>query len=177
MKKQDNLKDELREVSPFLHDLKQKDDGFRLPENYFEQMESDFFKNIDAIGARRMPQKTAPAGWWAWLAQFWQPRLAWALAGILVLAVAGWWHFGKPTAATDTQMAIVPTVDLTEEDAEAFVMANAHEFEPAQLAPENPEELPHYLQESPYQDTDITPKEIEHLLEEMSDEELEELVL
>ena len=68
MKKDKELLDqELGDLAPFLRDLRGKDDGFRMPERYFESLDEEVFKQIDAIGARRKVNDSDRATGRGWL--------------------------------------------------------------------------------------------------------------
>lgn len=173
-----NLDEELREISPFLHDLKKRDgagNGFRVPEGYFANMEDEVFATLDAIGARR---KTAPVPSFGqrladWLAGFWRPRLALAFAGMLAVALSAWWFLRPNPADAPAQFA---TVEISEEEAETFVLAHVGDFEPHQLAPDGPEDLPNPIKESLEKNNSLRPEDVEHLLDDLTDAELEELL-
>ena len=185
MKEQQDLYDELRDQAPFLAPLKKNGDGLRVPEGYFDKLETDVFRQLDALGARPNPAAFPPnrrdtSGWQA-LQRLWQPRLAIAFAGVLALALAAWWTFG-PAPATPQ-----PDLDtaLSAEDMEAYLLDNLLEFEPEQLALALPaEEWSPVILDQPgpatpaagQQEIQISPDELENLLREMSDEELEELL-
>ena len=82
----DSLDDELKDISPWLHDRKQADDGFRIPEGYFDTLEERIFARIDAEGARRAPAMNGVrgGGWAAGLL----PRMAWAAAAATAAVLA-----------------------------------------------------------------------------------------
>ncbi len=79
MKDRENLHDELEEQAPFLRPLKEAGDGLRVPDGYFDQLESEVYRQLDALGARPNPA-AFPSGrretsWWQALQRLWQPRL------------------------------------------------------------------------------------------------------
>lgn len=172
-----NLDEELREISPFLHDMKKRgdSDGFRLPDGYFANMEDEVFATLDSIGARRKPVPVPGFGQRlaGWLAGFWQPKLALAFAGMLAVAVSAWWLLHPNPADLPAQFA---AVEISEEEAETFVLAHVGDFEPHQLAPDSPEDLPNPIKESLEKDNSLRPEDVEHLLDDLTDAELEELL-
>ena len=182
--KKDKLHDELREHAPFLNELRQKGDGLRVPDEYFDNLEDDVFRQLDAIGARRKPAAFAKTkqerSWWQWTQYLWQPRLALAAATMIAVALSGWWYFNK-SAGPGTVVA-----NISAEDAEAYLLDNLLELDPHQIAMVLPaEELPHISIEAgtapqdtktDKQELQISPEDIENLLRDMTDEELEELL-
>ena len=48
MKEHKNIKDELQGISPFLAKLKKPNDGFEVPQNYFQNLENNIFARIKA---------------------------------------------------------------------------------------------------------------------------------
>lgn len=184
--KKDELHDELREHAPFLNELRQKDGGMRVPEGYFNNLEDEVFRQLDAIGARRQTaafaRTKAQRSWWQWAQWLWQPRMALAVAGVLALALAAWWYFGPSENAGP---AIAETA-ISAEDAEAYLLSNPHEFEPEQIALVLPaDELPPITLDhnagnrnpaAPKNELQLSPDDLDALLRDMTDEELEELL-
>ena len=189
MKEKNDLDDELREHAPFLSPLKKGDDGFRGPADYFDNLESEVFRQLDAIGARPNPAVFAgprkDASWWQVLQGLWQPRLALAFAGVVAVALAAWWYFDPKPAVPDTPAL---AAELSADDAEAYLMDNLLELDPEQIAlvlP--PDELPPVsldpsgdaasdTPKTPRQEIQISPDDLDDILRDMSDEELEKLL-
>lgn len=185
--KKEKLHDELNEHAPFLNELRQKDDGLRVPEEYFGQFEDSVFRQLDAIGARRKPaafvKMKEQRSWWQWLQSLWQPRLALAAAGLLVIVVLGWQYF----RATPSTPEIADTT-ISAEDAEAYLLDNLLELDPNQIAMVLPEEefLPISIEpatgtapqdaKTPKSEIQISPDDLDDLIRDMTEEELEELL-
>lgn len=178
MKNKQDLHDELNEHAPWLNEFRHKDSGMRVPEGYFESVEDSVFRQIEAIGATRRPsatKKQRPSLWQA-LQSLWQPRVALAFAGVLTVVLAAWWFLGKPEM--DAQVA-----HITAEDAESYLRDNLMELEPEQLAAVLPaEQAPVLLLETTEENArmdslSLSPKDLEHLLRDLSDEELDQLIL
>lgn len=188
--KKDKLHDELNEHAPFLNELRQKEDGLRVPEGYFNGVEDDVFRQLDAIGARRKPaafgKTREERSWWQFMQSLWQPRIALAAAGATVLVIAGWWYFSDSPAQSAGQEFASTTISA--EDAESYLLENLLELEPNQIAMILPEdELPPISLEpvtgttpreatSSDRDIQISNEDLENLLRDMTDEELEELL-
>lgn len=184
--------DELQQLSPFLRELRGKDDGFRLPPTYFDGLEDEVFKSIDALGARRRPAASAPgSAIRQWLAAWWQPRIALALGGVIALVVAGWWLLRPAPVPADVSPVAVRTEEATPEDIEAYVLENVQDFdtdqlialavadEPAPATETKPRSAPETSATPaarPGITEELSPEELEMLLDDLTDEELEKLL-
>ena len=183
MKNKDHLTDELNEQAPLLGSLKEKvSGGLQVPATYFSELETEVFKQLEAIGAQRQPVAKPPKpSLWQIFQGLWQPRLALAFAGVLTLGLAAWWYF-QPAASTNPALAAV-----TAEDAESYLMNHLMEFEPEQIAQALPaESLPSIDIEDPNaandqpaakQEFKLRQQDIDDLLRDMTDEELRDLLL
>jgi len=174
------LQDELREIAPRLADLQARGDGHTVPPDYFEQLENRVFQRIDALGERRLPtepvRKSASAR---------VVNLRWitAVAASLSLALGAWWFMRpQPGPAVPENYAEL-AAKLTAEDAEIYVRKNLQEFETATLATYAIVEAPAAPQAAPAPPRtpdllhDLNPDELDLLLNDLSDEELEAILL
>lgn len=186
MKNKDRLHDELNEQAPFLNTLKKEQDGYQVPADYFDNLEAAVFRQLDAIGATRKPKPaTARLSFWQFMQQLWQPRIALAFAGILTLAFAAWWYFAPST--TEPSGELTAAAQISADDAEAYLMNNLMELEPEHIAMVLPEEsLPSITLElpvtkqaksDPATKLEFSPDDLEKLLQDMTDEELKDLML
>jgi hypothetical protein len=175
--KKDSLDDERSELSPWLREQREKGDGFRLPDGYFEGLEARVFERIDAGAAHHRPalrvvKKNAGLAI--------RPRAALALAAALSLVLAAVWFFrSQPTEV----LAPIASVELTDEEIEAYVLSNVHDFEAQQLAslptdesfePDAPTEQSPRKARHPLDD--LKPEDVDALLNDMTEEELEDLL-
>lgn len=177
------INDELQNLSPLLREMRQKGDGFRVPEGYFEAVEESVFGRIEAAGIRRQPVLEGKKG--GLFGRIFRSKIIWAAAAALVLVLATTWLFKMKNGQSDTSP-LVASQELTEEEIEAYVLENIHEFEAEQLAA-----LP--VGEQVFQQTEPSPapktkpkqadpldefsqEELDILLKEMSEEELENLL-
>lgn len=179
-KDKESLQNELRELSPWLHAQKNQADGFQTPTGYFEQLQEQVFEKLDADGGRRKPGSLSSSGRLRSLfGGLYQARLGIAVAAALTLVLGAWWFFRPAPEA-----AAVASVELSAEDAEAYLLENLLEFDAEQLAMQlpgdeavDPEALPAEGQNpKTAPPNDAVPEELEQLLNDMSDEELEELL-
>lgn len=182
MKKKESLDNELKELSPFLHDLKRKEDGFKLPADYFETFEHSVFQKM---GAHGVPKNTGMQGirGGGFKFYFLKPQILMAVAASLTLIFSAWW-FLNPSQVVAPPNPVA--MELTGEEVESYVLENIQEFETEQLVTLSEDSaLP---SETPLQSTtpkstkmkpdseDISPEDVEDLLKDMSDEELEQLL-
>ena len=184
----EHLDDELREISPLLRDLKRQGDGLRTPEGYFDNLENQVFGRLDTMDARRTPPLHTLAGGHR-TRGFLHPRILTAIAAGIALAAAAFWFFKAPSIADQpAALAEVRMPDLSEEDIEMYVLENVQEFEAEQLAalpavaftdqaPERvlPDPAQHRSKRQQALD-DLDPEDLDHLLDELSDQDLESLL-
>lgn len=125
MNPKEELRDELKALSPLLEQLKATKEGFQVPENYFRNLEGELLERIRQ--ERRTP---ARAPWWQPLLEQWQlllqPRYALALASVLVLIAAGGYLIVRtaPGAAPCQDIAC-----LTAEEVRSYIETNIHNFD------------------------------------------------
>lgn len=169
------------DIPDFLQQLKEKGDGFSLPESYFEDMEDAVFARLKASGDLDRP-KISVAKRQGLFPLFIRPRTAMALAAALALILAAVWFFRQADAGLEeTQIA---SVELTEDDIESYVLDNVHEFDPEQLAALTTEEasestlenVPATTKQSNRSVEELHPDDLDQILDEMTDEELEQIL-
>jgi hypothetical protein len=169
------------EIPKFLKDLKAKGDGFKVPDGYFDDMEDAVFARLKSAGDldRPVPMvEKRPR----FRVSFIRPKAAMAYAAALALMLAAVWFVRQQTVEVPT--APVASVELSEEELEAYLLENAHEFEPEQLASLEPDQIPEPAENQPAErnnsnkrkQTDIHPDDLELILDEMTDEELEQIL-
>jgi len=172
----DSLDDELKGISPWLRDMKQPDDGFRVPEGYFDSLEERVFARLEAEGLRQVPTMQVVRG-----GQWYQQPRTWLAAAAAVCAVLAAVWLLRPQPQVE-----VASADFSAEELEDYVLSNVHEFDLEQLASIPKEDLSEAA-EPPVQPADnqgkkgipgdeFTPEDVEKLLNDMSDEELESIL-
>ena len=127
MNHKDEIRDELKEISPFLADLK-KENAFKVPVHYFEQLPDQVMEQIK-WSSPPVVEKAPQVSWMNQLATFFSKSL-WpglTLAGLGLVIVTGVFLFRKGAAPA------IVTNDFPLEEAEAYVSANIDEFEEEQL--------------------------------------------
>lgn len=176
--KKENIEGEL---PPFLQDLKGKETGYKVPEGYFDAMEDAVFARLKAAGDLERPAMSVvkrPERF----PLFVRPRVAAALAAALALVLAAVWFFrSSESPLPEAQYA---STELTEDDIEAYVLENVQSFEPEQLAALATTETTETLEENaptvnkhqPITPEELHPDDLDKILDEMTDEELEEIL-
>jgi len=181
--KKENIHDELAGLSPMLRQMKEKDDGMRMPPDYFEQLQAKMMQQLK-------DEQPAPA---AKTAPFWAVktnrfRMAAAAASVAILLTAGWWYMRPaetiaPIAAV-TEPAQVDEDDaaLTSEEAQLYIDENILEFDTEMLAAElDAAEMPvDPAEKQPLKknlnQTQTPDEALDHVLDELTEEELEDLL-
>ncbi len=168
----DSLDDELKSISPWLRDMKRPDDGFNIPEGYFDTLEDRVFARIEAEGLRQVPAMQAVR----WV----QPRVLMAAAAVFCAVLAAVWLL-RPQPQAE-----MVNVDLSVEDVENYVLENVHDFDENQLASIQPEGFSEMMEaptaptenpgKAPSAGDEFSPEDVEKLLNDMSDEELESIL-
>ncbi len=121
MKEKDEIRKELEELAPGLSKIK-REQPFQVPPTYFKELPDEMLEK-----ARQQP--TGPA-WWStlgeWVSSLLTPqRLAWQLAAIAVVVVAGIWMVRSHQPAEE-----LPSVaDLSVEEMQLYVSNNIDEFD------------------------------------------------
>ena len=172
----DSLDDELKNISPWLRDMKRPDDGFQIPEGYFETLEDRVFARIEAEGLRQTPAMQALRGgrWWQ------QPRVMLAAAAVFCAVLAAVWLL-RPQP-----QAVAAAADLSAEEMEDYVLENVHDFDVEQLAAmageaaaeaaEMPDAPAEGEDKKPAAGDEFAPEDVDKLLDDMSAEELESIL-
>jgi hypothetical protein len=163
MKRPDeDIRQELEELSPHLLQLKEQAEGFSVPPQFFEHLQNTVWEKIQAPEAPVSAPARSGSQWrqelWAQIQVLRQPRWALSLATVLLLvwgAIALYQNAVSPSATLSTQLASVDPAALNQ-----YIKDNLDEFDTETLlefaaSPENsarfehltPEELQQYLNE------------------------------
>ena len=142
MKDHKNIKDELQEISPFLANLKKPDDGFEVPQNYFQNLENNIFARIKAeeeVEAWSVSDTEetviAPTQNWMHRLMKWfvQPQVSLSLAMMIIVGI-GFTLFQTNNQTETIEIAQIEwTTDeaiasLTVEEVKEYVEDNVEEF-------------------------------------------------
>lgn len=129
MKDKMSLKEELKELSPWLLSMKEKGEGFKVPIGYFEHLQDEVLQKVKQ--EKSIPEPATP-GWWEKL--LWQMealfhpqyRLAYASAAVLLLAAIVW--VLQSPATTDTQIQAIAIDQVPSEELIEYVDDNLEDF-------------------------------------------------
>lgn len=175
----ESIDDELLQTSPWLMKQRQEGDGMQMPEGYFDGLESRLMERIASEGHKRNLPMTVvkkPARRIS--------RMQWtmAIAATLALVLTAVWFF-KP--GPEPVAPATASVDLTDEEIEAYMLENVQDFDSEELAMIAPEEITHESTPETLKNSkvktkesheEITPEDIDHILNDMTEEELEEIL-
>ena len=154
-RRKDEIRKELKELSPGLQRLPDKD-GFEVPHNYFKQLPDQIMARVEE------EQEKAKVNWISvvddWFATLLHRRYALALAtalGLVVVATVLW-----PGSASTPAV-----VEITADDAYQYALANLSEFEQAIQSTDG------LLEDMEINFLDAAdPSELDEMLDEMLDE-------
>ena len=165
MKKNDEIREELKELSPFLAKMK-RENAFKVPKNYFESLPD---KVLEQVRPQPVTQQTPQISWFDRLidsfAVLLQPRYAVGLATVAILLVAGVFYMQKsadPVVNPDASLAQYISDNIDDFDADMI-----YEWS---IASGNSEDLPDNSTSDP---TDIY---IDEIIDGLDDSDLEKLL-
>ncbi len=165
MKKKDEIREELNELSPLLARMK-KENSFKVPRNYFESLPD---KVMEQVCPQPQTQQAPQIGWLDRLlenlAVLLQPRYAVGLATIAILIVAGVFYLQKPgvdqPGGFDSPLAQYISDNIDEFDAEMIYELTASGLNGNDTFDETTDPSDEYLDE---------------YIDELDDSDLEELL-
>lgn len=122
MNRKHEIRKELEDFAPVLSDLKDKNEGFRIPENYFEKMQDEVMNKINSDADLKVGHREART-----IPLFGRSRVWLKVAGFaLVLTVAA--YFLIPGFSSDgTENGYL--TGLTPDEATEYVSNNLDDFE------------------------------------------------
>jgi hypothetical protein len=165
--------DELPDV---LKKIKSSSEGLRTPDGYFEQFNDRMMDRLHQEGL--MTDRTSGVRWRTWV----NIKSMSAAAAVTALLVAGWWWWQQPTPSAVAPLAQVEPVELTPDIAAEYIQANLEDFDeellavigemdedvsPAEPEPPNP---------APKKSKKIESEELDQLLDDLTEEEIEEML-
>jgi hypothetical protein len=177
MKRKEDIRKELEELSPFLAKLKKEKDGFEVPVDYFQGLSDQI---MDRIKAEEQPAPQASPATPAWVTQVkqaiqWlvQPQYALAIASVAILLVAGWWWNQSNTLRPSSDALFA---ELSQEDILNYIDQNIENFgtelvTAVEQSPGTQDILPAVPLEE-----EAVEEYLDEILNELNDEELEELL-
>lgn len=167
-----HIEEELESLAPGLARFRKSEAPLEAPPGYFDQLSGEVWKKWQAPEAPSVAGNPKRRQQWLphWLAEFWRPGYAYALAGV-ALVVIGLSVFFRQDASDPS----LSGMTLSAEEIESYIYANLDEFDLSLLAEESLPELP---ENEPVPEGDsLQETELDEYFDELLDEiELEELL-
>lgn len=137
MKKEENIKDELAGMAPFLIKMKAENDGLKVPENYFHNLTIEVMEEVKADRQIAEKEQVVSEQWFVKLINqlrfLLQPQPMMALASILILVVAGLFFIDQPS---NSQESLVLS-DISIEALDLYLEENIEDFDSEMLVEGN----------------------------------------
>ena len=126
MKNNDNIRDELNELSPFLAKRKGMEEGFKVPKDYFSTLPDEVMKRVRPEASPiAEPQRDWLDGVAGFFQNLFQPRYALAYASVAVLIAAGVYFFSPPE---DPALPVANFENISDEALESYLSENIDAF-------------------------------------------------
>ena len=158
-----DIQDELQDISPLLAKMRKEEDGFSVPEDYFDYLSNSVLEQIKLEPKSSITKKEkVRSPWFAFLIK---PRFAISLTTVtLILGVVFWNNF---------QMGINNQLtEISSQEIESYVASNLEEFETELFMNETLiEELGEIQIEG-----ELIDEYIETVIDEIDEETLEQLL-
>ncbi len=173
------IRDELKEISPFLYKMKEKDSPFKVPDHYFNNFSNQVLEQLKQETAES-PQKKdiwnlnfIVQAFQDQLALLFQSRLVIGLASVVILAVAAWILY--PSGPDQTAVDNLSFASLSVEEIQNYIDDNLETFDE-----ETFKELAHENSNISLLPAEVVGAEeidqyLDQMIEEMDAEDLEEL--
>ena len=159
--RKDEIREELESLSPFLAKMKEQEDGFEVPKNYFQSLPNQVFEKLGTEPSPlKIEQKSASGFWVNPLRFLFQPKYAFALASVALLLIASvFWINNTPEEGL--------LANLSDEEIESYIFNNIDEFD-SELWMEN---------DLGFDDLDLSNEEEEEYLDDLiEDMDVEDLL-
>jgi hypothetical protein len=133
----EEIENELRDISPFLADLKNtqpdtrgKGQPFKTPKFYFDTLADRVMEKTQlAAPSQYKAKKSVFSLVGKWISTLLQPRWAMAMASVAILVVASWFYWGKLTIQVEQ-----PLTEISNEDINEYINNNLDDFDENLLA-------------------------------------------
>ncbi len=166
MNKKNEIKDELKNLSPFLSEIKKKD-SFKVPKNYFKSLPDNV---LDQVRITNEASKSVTQANWLDrlienIAILFQPKYAVGFATVLILVVATVYLTQKPNNQIDGPYQLISQyIEENIDEFDAEMLWEASVFEPGEVT--NDEAF----------DDAILDEFFEEIIDDLDDSELEKLL-
>jgi len=165
--------EELEELSPFLHQMKEKGDPFKAPQGYFEGLPDQVLARLreEEAPATELGMPRSLQGLLDQLGWLLQPRMALAISSVLIILVAAWFLL-RPDGASSTTPDFA---SLSAEEIQNYIQSNIEDFDEETLMevahePGNINLIPQDAIE-----TEELDQYLDRMIDQMDTRELEEL--
>lgn len=173
MKNRDEIKDELKELSPFLLKHKNEQEGYGVPKDYFKSLPDEV---MNQLGITIENEREEKENWFAQLLEsiqyFFQPRYALAYASVALLVMVGLYFTNKTT--TDYALPIAAATilnELPDDILNEYISTNIGEFDETTLTEEIADNVEVSL---PGLDLENDEELMDELIEDLDLEDLED---
>jgi len=127
MKRQKNeIREELNELSPFLSKMKEEENGFKVPQNYFKTLPNQVFQKLGSEPSPLSTAQNSSPGFWnnfnISIQSLLKPKYALAFSTVVLMLLVGvFWMNNSSEPAT--------YANLTSEEIQNYISDNIDEFE------------------------------------------------
>ena len=180
MHSKDEIKKELEELSPFLANLKAKEDPFKVPTNYFDGLSDQIMGRIqEEVVVETIVEKQERVSWVDRLVEqiqlLLQPQYALSLASVVLLLVAGTYFFW-PESNFNTPDLQTLTEGISEDELIQYLSTHIDEFEVNQFVDAGIQDLNIEFFKGSEMDLEEMDELMDNLLEDLDESSLEELL-
>lgn len=169
MKKDNNIKSELKEIAPSLADKLGQKDGFQLPDNYFTFLTESVMEQVTLEPTPIQPRAKSGLRKFSLLYNY---KLIGSLAAIIVVAFAVFSIF----LSEGHQQESIVLADISPEEAALYIENHIEDFEESLFIAVTPEESILEDQEQLYFNESEINEYLEDIIEEIDEETLEKLL-
>lgn len=174
MKNKEEIKEELKGLSPFLWEQKGKPEGFDVPKDYFSSLPDELLGKLSARAETIAVEEKEN-----WLDQlikslqyFFQPRYALAYAAVALLLVAGIYYKGLGSGKQQVVAAATILDELPDEVLNEYISENIDEFDEATLS----EQLAENIDPLSRLQIETSDELMDELIDGLDEEDLEDLL-
>lgn len=175
MKNKDEIRDELKDLSPFLWEQKAKPEGYDVPKDFFKSLPDEVLSKLN-----ERPQVAAEKKE-DWLEQIiqsiqylFQPRYAMAYASVALLLVAGFYFINNVENPGNQPMAAAELLtDMPDDVLDNYISEYIDEFDETILAEQVADNIERPLNNLEIENNDEL---LDELMDEMEVEDLEDLL-
>ncbi len=177
-KRKQEVRDELSSLSPFLNKMKDEETPFKVPDQYFQQLPDQIIDRLKSEGA----WEEEPSSSWSFneffqkladrLAVLLQPRMAMALASVLVIVVVAWFLMRQNQSSSNGALDFAV---LSAEEIQFYIEANMDDFDEETVMQVAQDDSDIKLIPPTGIDSEELDRLLDQVIDDMDTQELEEL--